>query len=309
MTPEQHAEVEAAMRSFWEVRSKARDAQTSRGVAEPGERAGVTAGGHLDHVAHMLANACIAAGAAPTNVYYKAPKEVTDSSVVAPGSISPGFTLPGFYRPTKMWDVVVRANKRPIVAIELKSQLGPSFGNNANNRAEEAIGTATDLAKAVKNGLLPEMPWIGYVYVIEDDPASNEKSSGKRDRILHPKDEIFNKTSYQDRVRILCRRLKEERVYDNTWAIATKRPYCPNEHATKSVKESTPCSYLTKKFKDRNHVHEFGFKELDQELIGYSGFIDSLTAVVRHHCSLDRKENHFREHWDPHAPTLYDQTE
>jgi len=34
---------------------------------------------------------------------------------------------------------------RLIAALEFKSHVGPSFGNNFNNRAEEAIGTAHDL--------------------------------------------------------------------------------------------------------------------------------------------------------------------
>jgi hypothetical protein len=47
-------------------------------------------------------------------------------------------TLPGYFRPTKLWDVLVIHDKRLLAAIELKSQVGPSFGNNFNNRTEEA---------------------------------------------------------------------------------------------------------------------------------------------------------------------------
>ena len=42
--------------------------------------------------------------------------------------------LPGFFRPTKEWDLVVVVDGNLIAAIELKSQIGPSFGNNFNNR-------------------------------------------------------------------------------------------------------------------------------------------------------------------------------
>jgi hypothetical protein len=54
-------------------------------------------------------------------------------------------TLPGYFRPTKIWDLLIINQGRLVAALELKSQVGPSFGNNANNRAEEAIGTAHDL--------------------------------------------------------------------------------------------------------------------------------------------------------------------
>ncbi|MFI7117010.1 PaeR7I family type II restriction endonuclease [Amycolatopsis sp. NPDC049868] len=308
MTPEQYAEVAAALDKFWEVRKKARDDQDGRGVSEPGERAGVTAGGHLDHVAHMLAMTCVKAGAPATEVYYKAPPEFIKSGLVAPGQTSPGYTLPGFYRPTKAWDVVVRANRRPIVAIELKSQLGPSYGNNANNRAEEAIGTATDLTKAVEQGLLPGKPWTGYVYVIEDDPASSIEPGRKADQIFHPKDDIFDTASYQDRVRILCQRLVEEDVYDSTWAVATRRPYCPNEYASESAKKKNLCPYLTAKFSHLDHetAHGFDFKELDTELSGYAKFANSLTAVIQKHYPSGQEGRPFREHWDSNSPTLFD---
>jgi len=53
--------------------------------------------------------------------------------------------LPGYYRAEKKWDLVVVHDGQLAAAIELKSQVGPSFGNNFNNRSEEAIGNATDI--------------------------------------------------------------------------------------------------------------------------------------------------------------------
>ena len=94
----------------------------------------------------------------------------------------PGCALPGFFRPTKDWDLVVHADDRPVVAIEFKSQNGPSFSNNANNRVEEAIGNAVDLWYVVDRELLPARPWVGYVYVIEDDPATRAGSAAALSR-------------------------------------------------------------------------------------------------------------------------------
>ena len=42
-------------------------------------------------------------------------------------------TLPGFFRPTKQWDVVVVVEGHLLAAIEFKALCGPSFGNNYNN--------------------------------------------------------------------------------------------------------------------------------------------------------------------------------
>ena len=59
--------------------------------------------------------------------------------------------LPGFFRPTKEWDLLVVREHTLIAAIEAKSQVGPSFGNNFNNRTEEAMGSALDLWTAFGN--------------------------------------------------------------------------------------------------------------------------------------------------------------
>ena len=42
--------------------------------------------------------------------------------------------LPGYFRPNKKWDFIVVANSQLVAALEAKSQVGPSFGNNFNNR-------------------------------------------------------------------------------------------------------------------------------------------------------------------------------
>ena len=47
--------------------------------------------------------------------------------------------LPGFFRPSKEWDLLVVRDGTLIAAIEAKSQVGPSFGNNFNNRTEEVF--------------------------------------------------------------------------------------------------------------------------------------------------------------------------
>ena len=57
-----------------------------------------------------------------------------------------------------------------IVVLEVKSQVGPSFGNNFNNRTEEAIGSALDLWTAYREGAFNKTirPWLGYLFLLED---------------------------------------------------------------------------------------------------------------------------------------------
>lgn len=52
--------------------------------------------------------------------------------------------------------------------MEFKSQRGPSFGNNFNNRTEEALGLAADSQMAVERGLFGRLkPWFGFVMLVE----------------------------------------------------------------------------------------------------------------------------------------------
>ena len=50
------------------------------------------------------------------------------------------------------------ADGQLVTAIEFKSQVGPSFGNNFNNRVEEAIGNAADIWIALSRGALWPSP-------------------------------------------------------------------------------------------------------------------------------------------------------
>ncbi|MEV0327101.1 PaeR7I family type II restriction endonuclease [Micromonospora echinospora] len=268
MTPEQARDVHDAVLAYWTSRDEAALRQASKGVSDAGERSGATSGAHLDRVAQLLGRVCIAAGAPPEEVYYKAPAD----DPYKRENISEGYTLPGYYRPTKQWDVVVRHDGKPIVVIELKSQNGPSYSNNANNRAEEAIGNAVDLRRAKEAGLVPGNPWTAYAFVIEDDERSRGSDRAK-DRGFHPKDEIFAGWSYISRVCLLSRRLVEDGHYDAAWVLATSRPTCPA-----TVKEPKRCAQI--KFGIEPHGHRFGWFEPDPGGLGYVSFITDLTRQI-----------------------------
>ncbi len=132
-------------------------------------------------------------------------------------------TLPGFFRPTKLWDLVVINEGRLVAAIELKSQVGPSFGNNFNNRTEEAIGTAHDFWTAYREGAFGQhpRPFIGWLMMVEDAPASRR---AVRDRSPHfPVFAEFKGASYLKRYDILCQRLVQEQLYTTASVIASPR--------------------------------------------------------------------------------------
>jgi len=122
--------------------------------------------------------------------------------------------LPGFFRPVKGWDLVVVIDGELHAAIELKSQVGPSFGNNFNNRTEEAMGTALDVWTAYREGAFrtSSAPWLGYLFLLEDCPES--RSPVRTQEPHFPVFEEFRGASYAKRYELFCRKLVRERQYN-----------------------------------------------------------------------------------------------
>jgi hypothetical protein len=121
--------------------------------------------------------------------------------------------LPGFFRPTKKWDLLVVKEQTLIAAIEAKSQGGPSFGNNFNNRTEEAMGSALDLWTAFRERayLQSPQPFLGYFFKLEDCDASNQAVSFEEPHFkVLPE---FVGASYMKRYELFCRKLVLERHY------------------------------------------------------------------------------------------------
>lgn len=121
--------------------------------------------------------------------------------------------LPGFFRPTKEWDLLVVQKETLIAAIEAKSQVGPSFGNNFNNRTEEAMGSALDLWTAYREHAYraSPQPFLGYFFMLEDCEGSN-----KPVKVQEPHFKVFPEfvnASYMRRYELFCRKLVLERHY------------------------------------------------------------------------------------------------
>jgi hypothetical protein len=130
-----------------------------------------------------------------------------------------------FCRPGKKWDSLVVRDGRLLAAAELKSQVGPSFGNNYNNRSEEAIGSGLDLVRAFERRPNPngKPPWRGWLMLLEDTTKSKSKVS------LHEAhfkvDPEFRETSYADRYGEMCRRLVADGLYSSSaFLLAPRTP-------------------------------------------------------------------------------------
>ena len=89
-----------SVKAFWGNRASARQKQIEAGKADQGERASVTAGKNMDGFIALVLD-LVSANGLP-NAQIQRSKKV--------------LTLPGFYRPTKLWDLLVMNNGR-LVAV------------------------------------------------------------------------------------------------------------------------------------------------------------------------------------------------
>ena len=155
--------------------------------------------------------------------------------------------LPGYFRATKDWDLIVVHRGHLVAAVEFKSQVG-SFGNNFNNRTEEAIGNALDLKTAYREGafgLDRPAPFLGWVMLVEDSEAARKPVKLSEPHFLAfpifvAKDQPLRKgdkkdigikgdrarrdgVSYMERYAILLRRLVLEELYDSVALLVSPR--------------------------------------------------------------------------------------
>ncbi|UCH94339.1 MAG: PaeR7I family type II restriction endonuclease [Candidatus Aminicenantes bacterium] len=192
-----HKRVSEAVAHYWKTRQTQAKQQEISGKADQGARSAVTGGAQMDGFIQLISQLVIEAGINPKNIFFKRALE-----------------LPGFFRPTKEWDFLVVKNDQLIIALEAKSQVGPSFGNNFNNRTEEAIGSAVDMWTAYREGAFNKTvkPWLGYIFLLEDCEASQ-----KPVRVKEPHFKVFPEfvdASYAKRYEHFCRKLVRERHYN-----------------------------------------------------------------------------------------------
>jgi len=188
---------EAAVREFWQTRQNQEERQRQAGAGDQGLRSAVTGGRQMDGFVRTITDLIMAAGVSADCIHTRS-----------------DLTLPGFYRPTKDWDIVVKAGDDLLAVIELKSQVGPSFGNNFNNRTEEAMGSAVDIWTAFREGKFggSPAPFLGYLFLLEDCTASRTPV-----RVSEPHYLIFEEfrnASYALRYELFCRKLVRERQYN-----------------------------------------------------------------------------------------------
>jgi hypothetical protein len=195
-----------AVRHFWATRNQQATKQLQDGRADQGARGSVTGGKQMDGFVEIIRRIVQDLGIPKSCIH-----------------CSKALELPGFFRPEKKWDLIVVDQGTLVAAIEFKSQVGPSFGNNFNNRSEEAIGSAQDVWTAYREGAFrtSDRPWLGFVMLLEDSDGSTKPVQVKQPHFdVFPE---FKSASYADRYKLLMNKLMRERLYDSCSLLMSSR--------------------------------------------------------------------------------------
>ena len=206
LNPKLQRALRNAIKHFWTTRDAQAMKQGSKtGSRDAGARTAVTGGRQMDGFVSLVRDYLCENGLPKTQVYCKRQIE-----------------LPGWYRPEKQWDLLVVENGQFLAGIEFKSQVG-SFGNNYNNRTEEAIGSACDLWAAYREGAFKPSarPWLGYLMLLEDAAGSSQPVLAQEPHFkVFPE---FKDASYAKRYEILLTKLVRERLYDSACFLLSER--------------------------------------------------------------------------------------
>jgi hypothetical protein len=194
--------LQQAVQSYWDARAKNKEKQIEGGKIDAGTRGEVTGGSQMGAMEVLVADILCDAGLKKLDVKTRTSLE-----------------LPGYYRAEKKWDLIVVSEGQLVTAMEFKSQVGPSFGNNFNNRCEEAIGSATDVWVAYREGRFGQSPtpFLGYFFLLEDCRKVQRPVRNKEPYFMV--DPVFEAASYSQRYELLCRRLVLERVYSSACLV------------------------------------------------------------------------------------------
>lgn len=224
----------AATEFFWTARgSQAASQGGATGDKDRGGRSAVTGGGHIDGFVTLIQQLLVENGV-PEDCFF-AKRRTVD--------------LPLYFRPHRDWDLVLVYRGMLVACMEFKSQVGPSFGNNYNNRVQEAVGDGHDLAVAYREGLFKPSPrpWAGYLMLLEDTERSRSAVSVRGTHF--PVDPAFQEASYAKRYEVTVTRLVRESLYDAASLILTSK--------------GPPCGYTIPS-------EEIGFRRMALSLIGHA---------------------------------------
>src|SRR5262249_50218776 len=222
------AGVREAVRHFWRTRSQQSTRQGDAADRDRGARGAVTGGKQMDGFIRLVRDLLLDA---------KVPAQCI--------ALGKQVELPGWFRAEKKWDLVIVHDKQLVAALEFKSHIGPSFGNNFNNRTEEALGSATDIWAAYREGAFKpsSRPLLGYLMLLEDSNRSRAPV-----KVVEPHFPVFpefKSASYRDRYAILLEKLLRDRLYDSACFLLSTSASAASGDYTEPHPELTFAKFIT----------------------------------------------------------------
>jgi hypothetical protein len=177
-----------AVAHYW--RTLAAQSTKQKPGMDHGRRSAVTGGKQMDGFCELVDRVLRENGLGEASIYVRSDRE-----------------LPGLFRPTKEWDMLVVHEGRTVAAIAFTSQRVPPLAGDTNTRIEETIGTAEGMWTAFRqeaNGRSRPRAWLGWVMLLED-----RTDSGSYGRCY---DQIL-------------RKFTQERLFDSAALLASPRKY------------------------------------------------------------------------------------
>ena len=145
-----------AVAHYW--RTLAAQSSKQKAGMDHGRRSAVTGGKQMDGFCELVDWVLRENGLGEASIYVRSDRE-----------------LPGFFRPTKEWDMLVVHEGRTVAAIEFTSQRVPPLASDTNSHIEETIAMAEGMWTAFRqeaNGRSRPRPWLGWVMLFEDRTVS-----------------------------------------------------------------------------------------------------------------------------------------
>lgn len=135
-----------------------------------------------------------------------------------------GLALPGFFLPTRPWDIVVMHEGRLVAALAIRARTARSLENGFVTLGEEALCTGKEMdALCRRQAFGPGLrPWSGWLVFLEDGPALTQPVT-VAPTLLQAVPEYRHGT-HAEWYELLLRKLERERLFD-TCALLL----CPEE--------------------------------------------------------------------------------
>src|SRR5450759_156570 len=158
-----------AVAHYW--RTLAEQSHKQQAGKDHGRRSAVTGGKQMDGFCELVDWVLRENGLDEASIYVRSDREI-----------------PGFFRPTKEWDMLVVHEGRTVAALESTPQRVPPLVGDSNIRVEETIGMAADIWRAFGKGAYGTArprPWLGWVMLFEDRTVSTPSYGKRYEQILH----------------------------------------------------------------------------------------------------------------------------